>query len=101
MKVLDDLKYDDLRLNLSTREASRAGFKIVFSNKEFQIIEYFMKNVGRVITKLELFENVWDSNGFVVTNTIEVHIRNLRKKLDIPFTKPLIHTVYCAGYRFF
>ncbi len=101
MKTISEISYGDLTLNSETRQVVRAGYSVHLSNKEFGLLEYFMTNQGRVVSKVELFENVWDSNAFIVTNTIEVHIRNLRKKLDIPFTKPLIHTVHCVGYRFF
>ncbi len=73
---------------------------IHLSNKEFTLMEYFMKNVGRVVTRTQILEDVWDRNIFCSTSTIDVHVSILRKKIRRYLKAQMIKTVYCVGYIF-
>ena len=65
---------------------------------EFKLLEYFLRNQGRVLSKVQIAENVWDVNFDKGTNYIEVYINYLRKKIDKDFSQKLIHTVFGMGY---
>lgn len=93
------LSYLDLELDLRTRRARRAGTAIRLSAKEFSLLELFLRNPGRVLTRTEIAENVWDQVYEPASNVIEVHIASLRKKIDKHYDPPLIHTVIGMGYR--
>jgi len=90
----------DLVMDLHTRTVACSNCPVFLSNKEFQLLEYLMRNSQRVLTRMEIYENVWDRNAMILTNTIDVHIMNLRRKIDLPFGKGLIRTVHCVGYCF-
>jgi two-component system, OmpR family, copper resistance phosphate regulon response regulator CusR len=92
------LLFADLELNLDTLEAWRQGTKIILTPREFALIEYFIKNQGRVLPKSELAEKVWNIDAEMNTNVIEVYIGYLRNKIDKGFAKPLIHTHFGVGY---
>ena len=92
------LQLADLRLELLTRRALRDEQVIQLNNREFQILEYFLQNPGRVITRTMLLERVWNHHLDPQTNVIDVHISRLRKKIDLPGYTPLLHTVRGAGY---
>lgn len=92
------LQIDTLTLDLFSRKASRAKQSIQLNTREFQILEYFMTNTGRVITRTMLLERVWNHHFDPQTNVIDVHISRLRKKIDLDSEHPLLHTVRGAGY---
>ena len=92
------LKFGDLELNMLQRTASRSGQVIALTSKEFALLEYLMRNAGRVVTRTQILENVWDIHFDNNSNVIDVYINMLRKKLDSPFPTKLIHTVIGAGY---
>lgn len=70
-------------------------------NKEFSLLEFFMLNKGKVLTRNAILEHVWDRNTSVLSNTVDVHVARLRQKLgDFNRPKPLIRTIYCVGYCF-
>lgn len=92
------LRFEDLELNLDSREVWRDGQIIDLTPKEFALMEYFMRHQGRVISKTEIAEKVWDINFETNTNVIEVYISYLRNKVDKPFSKKLIHTLFGSGY---
>jgi len=92
------LRAADLILNPATHEVSRAGQPIHLTPKEFALLEFFLRNKNRVLTRLSLAEHVWGDNFDVMTNFVDVHIKNLRRKIDRNFTPPLIHTVRGIGY---
>jgi len=91
----------DLRLDTITYEVTRSGKRIDLSKREFSLLEYLLRNKGRILTKDQLINHVWDYDADVLPNTVEVYIGYLRSKVDKPFTdkEPLIHTVRGFGYR--
>jgi len=94
----EKLNYEDLEINISTLEVTRAGKKIILTPKEFSLLEYLLRNQGRVIPKLEILEKVWNLGVEINTNVIEVYVNYLRKKIDKEFTDKLIHTHFGIGY---
>ncbi len=99
--VENEMIIDDLRLNNVTYEVSRGGKKISLSSKEFALLEYMMRNAGRILTKDNIISHVWDYDADILPNTVEVYIGYLRNKLDKPFInkKSLIQTVRGFGYK--
>lgn len=93
------LRVDDLELDLLKREAIRDGKAIELQPREFRLLEYLMRQAGRVVTRTMLLEAVWDYHFDPQTNVIDVHISRLRQKIDHGFAAPLLHTVRGAGYR--
>ena len=90
--------FEDLELNLDTLEVWRSGTKIALTPREFDLIEFFIKNQGRVIPKSEILESVWGLDVEINTNVIEVYVNYLRNKIDKGFDKKLIHTHFGVGY---
>jgi two-component system, OmpR family, response regulator len=93
------LRVDDLELDLLKRSVSRGGRRIELQPKEFQLLEYMIHRVGQMVTRTMLLEGVWDYHFDPKTNVIDVHISNLRAKIDRESPRPLIHTVRGGGYR--
>ena len=94
----DQLTLGDLTLTLSTRSARRGGRDIALSAKEFALLEYMMRNQGAVLTREQLENHVWDYGFEGGSNIVDVYVRYLRRKIDEPFEKKLIHTVRGMGY---
>lgn len=92
------LKVEDLTMNLVTREVTRAGQKIELPMREFALLEYLMRSPGRVLSRTQLIENVWQWHFDTGTNVVEVYIQRLRKKIDENHSVKLIHTVRSVGY---
>ncbi|MCX8161311.1 MAG: response regulator transcription factor [Candidatus Saccharicenans sp.] len=92
------LRVADLELDLLTRRVTRAGQEISLTQKENSLLEYLMRNAGRVVTRTMIAEHVWDMNFDSFTNVIEVYINRLRNKIDRGFNRPLIHTIRGRGY---
>lgn len=92
------LTVDDLTLDLLSREVKRAGREIRLQPLEFSLLEYLMRNAGRVVSKTMIMEHVWNYDFVPLTNVVEVRISLLREKVDKNFAKKLIHTVRGAGY---
>ena len=92
------LSVADLSLNLLTREVSRAGQSIELQPREFALLEYLLRNAGRVVSKTMIMEHVWDYNFDPQTNVVEARICRLRDKVDKEFDHKLIHTVRGVGY---
>jgi two-component system OmpR family response regulator len=88
----------DLQMDLLSRRVIRAGTRIDLQPREFQILEYLMRNAGRLVTRTMLLEAVWDFHFDPTTNIVETHISRLRSKVDRDFGQELIHTVRGAGY---
>lgn len=95
------LAVGNLKLDPKTFEVSRNAHPIRLSNKEFSLLEYLMRNAEKIVTKDQIIGHVWDYDADILPNTVEVYIRNLRNKVDIPFPnlKPLITTVRGFGYK--
>ena len=89
----------DLRLDTTTWEASRQGVLIGLTTKECRLLEYLMRHPNQVLSRTMIAEHVWNYEFDNATNVIDVHIRNLRRKVDDPFPDKLIQTVRGAGYR--
>jgi two-component system, OmpR family, copper resistance phosphate regulon response regulator CusR len=92
------LKIADLELNVDTKRVHRAGQEISLTAKEFNLLELFLRNQGRVISKAELAEKIWDITFDTGTNVIEVYVNFLRKKVEKGFDTKLIHTQIGLGY---
>ena len=91
---------DDLTINPMEQKVTRGKKDVYLTRKEFLLLECLMKTPGRVLSRGIIMENVWDINGDPFSNTIEAHIRNLRKKIDTGNSKnKLIHTVPGRGYK--
>jgi DNA-binding response OmpR family regulator len=93
------LRTGDLVLDTATRSVSRAGTDMELTTKEYAILEYLMRHPNQVLTRTMIAEHVWNYDFDNASNVIDVHIRNLRRKIDTPFAAKLIHTVRGAGYR--
>jgi two-component system OmpR family response regulator len=93
------LQAGDLTLDLLSRKVMRGGRTIALKPREFKLLEYLMRHAGQVVTRTMLLENVWDYHFDPQTNVIDVHISNLRQKIDAGFDTPLLQTVRGAGYR--
>ena len=92
------IKVADLELDTITRKAKRGGKEIELTNREFALLEYFVRNVNRVLTRTVISEHIWEYNFDTGTNIVEVYINKLRNKIDSQSEKKLIHTVRGAGY---
>ena len=92
------LSIADLEMNLLARTVSRGGTNIPLQDREFRLLEYFLRRPNQVVTRTMLLENLWDYNFDPQTNLIDVHVSRLRQKIDKPFEHALIHTVRGAGY---
>ena len=93
-----EIFFADLRLDPVAHKVWRAGEEIVLTSKEYALMEYFIRNPNRVLTRLMIAENVWDYTFDSFTNIIDVYVNYLRNKIDQKFDKKLIHTVRGAGY---
>jgi two-component system, OmpR family, response regulator len=92
------LSLADLEMNLIARTVTRGGKPIDLTVREFGLLEYLLRNAGRVVSRSMLLEAVWDYNFDPQTNIIDQHVSRLRQKVDKDFDPPLIHTVRGMGY---
>ncbi len=92
------LAYQDITLDLLRRKVSRGGEEIPLQPLELLLLEYLMRNHGRVVSKTTILEHVWEYNFDTQSNIVEAGIFRLREKIDKPFEKKLIHTVRGFGY---
>jgi DNA-binding response OmpR family regulator len=88
----------DLRLNPDTHEVTRTGRRIDLTQREFELLEYLMRNERIVVSRQRLLDEVWGYDPFSMTNTIEVFVSNLRRKLEAGGEPRLLHTIRGAGY---
>jgi len=88
----------DLKLNPDTREVARGDRPIDLTSREFELLEYLMRNERIVVPRQRLLEEVWGYDPFATTNTIEVFVSNLRRKLESDGESRLLHTIRGAGY---
>jgi two-component system OmpR family response regulator len=93
------LKVGDLEMDLLGREVRRAGQEIDLQPREFQLLEFLMRNAGQSVTRTMLLEKVWEYHFDPQTNVIDVHISRLRAKIDKGFDRAMLQTVRGAGYR--
>lgn len=94
------LRYGGVEVNLDAKTVTRDGQPIELTAREFALLEFLMRNQGRVLSKPQIAEQVWDLNFDTGTNVVEVYINYLRKKIDRDFPKKLIHTHFGMGYMF-
>ncbi|MDX2042594.1 MAG: response regulator transcription factor [Acidobacteriota bacterium] len=92
------IQIGDLVLNLINRRASRAGKEVQLTNKEFSLLEYFMRHPDEILSRETLSEKVWEETFDTLTNVIDVYINYLRNKVDRNYEPKLIHTVRGIGY---
>jgi two-component system, OmpR family, response regulator len=92
------LRVGDLELDLVTRTASRGGRKIELLPREFQVLEYLVRNEGQVVSRAMLLQHVWDLHFDTGTNIIDVYVGRVRRKVDCPQSYPLIHTIRGVGF---
>ena len=98
--VSDELKVGDLILNTTTFEARRDDKLINLSKKEYDLLEYLMRNANRIISKEKIINHVWDFDSDILPNTVEVYMGYLRNKIDKPFKdKKMLQTVRGFGYK--
>ncbi len=93
------LKVGDLKMDLETKEVCRANKQHNLRNKEFSLLECLMRNVNRPLTRTFLLDTVWDRNTTILSNTVDVHINRLRKKIDHHQKQKMIKTVPMVGYK--
>jgi len=92
------LRAGDLEMDLLQRKVTRSGRRIELQPQEFKLLEYLLRNAGRVVTRTMLLEKVWDFHFDPKTSVVETHMSRLRGKVDRGFGQELIHTVRGAGY---
>jgi two-component system, OmpR family, response regulator len=93
------LTVGDLEMDLLGRTVVRSGRRLDLQPREFALLEFMMRNAGKVVTRTMLLENVWDYHFDPQTNVIDVHVSRLRGKVDKDFPTQMLHTVRGAGYR--
>ena len=93
-----DLMLEDLKIDLLSRRVFREGKEIFLTPKEFAMLEYLLRNKGRVLSRTQIIENVWGYNFDPSTNIVDVHVKFLREKIDKGYERALIHTVRGVGY---
>lgn len=98
IQTANQLKIADLEMDLDAKTVMRNGKEILLTAKEFALLEYFIRHQGRVISKVELAEKIWDVTFDTGTNVIEVYLNFLRKKIDKDFETKLLHTQIGMGY---
>jgi two-component system OmpR family response regulator len=92
------LTVDDLALDLLTRKVTRGGAAIELRPREFALLEYLMRNAGKVVSKTMILSHVWEYNFDPQTNIVDVLVSRLRDRIDRPFEKKLLQTVRGVGY---
>lgn len=92
------LQVADLVLDPVSHKVTRAGKKITLTGKEYALLEYLMRNKGRIVTETNIIDHVWDMQSEPFTNVVSVYIHYLRNKVEKDFQKKLIHTVRTIGY---
>lgn len=95
----DILKAGDLELDPIQHSVRRADQHINLTTLEFRLLEYLMRNKGRVLSRIDIEESIWGMNDEPDSNVVDVYINHLRKKIDKPFNKPLIQTIRGFGYK--
>ncbi|MBO6783150.1 MAG: phosphate regulon transcriptional regulator PhoB [Alphaproteobacteria bacterium] len=94
----DTLTYGDISMDLTTHRVSRADEPIDLGPTEFRLLRFLMEHPGRVFSREQLLDSVWGHDAYIEPRTVDVHIRRLRKAMNLPGTDDLIRTVRSAGY---
>lgn len=95
----DAMQIDDLKIDAVSYGVSRGSKRLYLTRKEFMLLAYLLRHRGTVVSRGMILEHVWDMDGDPFSNTIESHISSLRRKIDLPGRKKLIHTVPGRGYK--
>ena len=98
-KLEEILQVGDLKLDPSSKKVTRASQEISVTATEYGVLEYLMRNKGKVLSKEQIISHVWDFDADVLPNNVELFIMFLRRKIDKPFKSKLIHTVSGFGYK--
>ena len=98
-KLEEILQIGDLKLDPSSKKVTRASQEISLTAKEYGVLEYLMRNKGKVLSKEQIISHVWDFDADVLPNNVELFIMFLRRKIDKPFKSKLIYTVSGFGYK--
>lgn len=98
-KLEEILQVGDLKLDPSSKKVTRASQEINLTAKEYGVLEYLMRNKGKVLSKEQIISHVWDFDADVLPNNVELFIMFLRRKIDKPFKSKLIYTVSGFGYK--
>ena len=98
-KLEEVLRVGDLTLDPSLKKVTRANQEISLTAKEYGVLEYLMRNTGKVLSKEQIISHVWDFDADVLPNNVELFIMFLRRKIDKPFDSKLIHTIPGFGYK--
>jgi len=94
-----ELKISNLTLNPATIKVYRDRKEIILTLKEFRLLEYFMRNAGITLTREDILNNLWDYEFDSFSNVVDVHVKNLRKKVDSNYKEKLFQTVWGVGYK--
>jgi len=94
----EQLVYSDVEIDRIRHTARRSGAELGLTPREFQLLEYFLLHAEQVVRRTELLEKVWDLSFDPMTNVVDVHVGNLRRKLAVKGESPLIHTIRGVGY---
>ena len=97
-RIAELIHIADLEVDLARQRAVRAGRRLDLTQKEFSLLSLLARNVGNVLSRTAIAEQVWDMNFDCDTNVVDVHVRRLRSKVDDPFPRKLIRTVRGVGY---
>jgi DNA-binding response OmpR family regulator len=92
------LRLHNLEMNMSAKQVTRNGKKITLTSTEYRLLEYLLKNKGRVLSRMEILENVWGIEFNISTNVVDVYINYLRKKIEMQHEPKLLHTIVGMGY---
>ncbi len=92
------LKCLNLELDITKRTATRAGLAIKLTNKEYSLLEYFLRNIGRTLSRTQIAQHVWDQHFDQESNVVDVYVKQLRKKIDANADQKLIKTIIGVGY---
>lgn len=95
---MTELTLGELVIRPERYEVTRNGNKISLRRKEYDLLEFLVRNRERILSRFTILEYVWNYNAQIVTNTLEVHISALRQKIDKGFSKKLLHTFHGLGY---
>lgn len=92
------LKCSDMEMNVTTREVFRSGKLIKLTNKQYALLEFLMRNLGRTLTRPQIAQHVWDQHYDSGSNVVDVYVKEIRKKIDFEHHKKLIKTIIGVGY---